>query len=201
MLSPPHERLTAPPAIRKKFRREYSLFIMPPIVMPSNYARVDGRRLRCRGLRRIAYHQAGDFSGAMWLANRCCHPAQTVGCCLAFWHATPDAVNRLMSSLAPTRIRWILVVCITFMAAIFFVDRVNVSIAGHSICPGLSPHRRAARQDLQRVFIWAMDFFRFPAGWLVDRLGPRRTLALGPCGGRHSPPLRPAFPPASRRPS
>ena len=38
-----------------------------------------------------------------------------------------------MNSLVPTRIRWILVICITFMAAIFFVDRVNVSIARAAI--------------------------------------------------------------------
>jgi ACS family glucarate transporter-like MFS transporter len=83
-----------------------------------------------------------------------------------------------MNSLVPTRVRWILVICITFMAAIFFVDRVNVSIAGHSIA------RAYDLTDVQLGWIFSAFFmgyglFQIPAGWLADRLGPRRTLAMG----------------------
>ena len=83
-----------------------------------------------------------------------------------------------MNSLVPTRVRWILVICITFMAAIFFVDRVNVSIAGHSIAQAYN------LTDVQLGWIFSAFFmgyglFQIPAGWLADRLGPRRMLALG----------------------
>lgn len=83
-----------------------------------------------------------------------------------------------MEPLAPTRVRWILVICITFMAAIFFVDRVNVSIARGAIALsyGLS--------DLQlgkifSAFYLGYGVFQIPSGWLADKLGPRRMLAFG----------------------
>ncbi len=83
-----------------------------------------------------------------------------------------------MNSLAPTRIRWILVVAITLMVGIFFVDRVNISIAGHSIAQDYH------LTDVQlgkifSAFFLGYGLFQIPAGWVVDRLGPRRVLALG----------------------
>ena len=69
-----------------------------------------------------------------------------------------------MKTIAPTRIRWILVVCITVMVSIFFVDRVNISIAGHAIA---QVFRLTDVQlgKLLALFFWAMRFFRFrPVG-------------------------------------
>jgi ACS family glucarate transporter-like MFS transporter len=83
-----------------------------------------------------------------------------------------------MNSLAPTRIRWVLVACITLMVAIFFVDRVNISISGHSI----SQTYHLTDVQLGKIFsafFLGYALFQIPAGWVVDRLGPRRVLALG----------------------
>jgi ACS family glucarate transporter-like MFS transporter len=83
-----------------------------------------------------------------------------------------------MNSLAPTRIRWVLVVWIALMGAISFLDRVNISIAGHSI----SQEFHLTDPQLGKVFsafFIGYGLFQIPGGWVVDRLGPRRVLALG----------------------
>lgn len=83
-----------------------------------------------------------------------------------------------MNSLVPSRIRWILTVCITLMVAIFFVDRVNISVSGHLIAQDY----RLSDVQLGKIFsafFLGYALFQIPAGWIVDRLGPRRVLALG----------------------
>ncbi len=83
-----------------------------------------------------------------------------------------------MDSLVPTRVRWILVVAITLMVAIFFVDRVNVSITGHLISQDYSfSDERLGK--IFSAFFFGYAFLQIPAGWVVDRLGPRRVLAYG----------------------
>lgn len=103
-----------------------------------------------------------------------------MGCCLVFIHRIVGLLSRLImvTPSKPTRIRWILVVSITFMASIFFVDRVNVSIAGHSIALAY----RLSDLQLGKIFsafFMGYGLFQIPAGWVADRWGPRRTLALG----------------------
>jgi ACS family glucarate transporter-like MFS transporter len=83
-----------------------------------------------------------------------------------------------MNSFTPTRIRWVLVACITFMVAIFFVDRVNISIAGHSISQDYHLTDRQLAKIFSAFFL-GYAIFQIPAGWVVDRLGPRRVLAFG----------------------
>jgi ACS family glucarate transporter-like MFS transporter len=83
-----------------------------------------------------------------------------------------------MSSLAPTRIRWLLVIWIALMGAISFLDRVNISIAGRSIA------QEFHLSDVQLAKVFSAFFlgyglFQIAAGWAVDRLGARRVLALG----------------------
>jgi ACS family glucarate transporter-like MFS transporter len=71
-----------------------------------------------------------------------------------------------------------LIVWIFLLAAIAFLDRVNISIAGPSIARayGLS------NVQLGSVFsalLWGYALFQTPGGRLADRLGPRRVLAVG----------------------
>lgn len=77
-----------------------------------------------------------------------------------------------------TYVRWLLIVWIFVLAAIAFLDRVNISIAGPSIAKayGLS------NVQLGSVFsalLWGYALFQTVGGRLADRLGPRRVLAAG----------------------
>lgn len=75
-------------------------------------------------------------------------------------------------------VRWFLIAWIFLLAAIAFLDRVNISIAGPSIAKayGLS------NVQLGSVFsalLWGYALFQTIGGRLADRLGPRIVLAVG----------------------
>lgn len=83
-----------------------------------------------------------------------------------------------MSYNTPTRVRWILVIWIGVVGAISYLDRVNISIAGHSIATQF----HLTNPQLGLVFgAFSIGYmlFQIPAGRLADRFGPRRILALG----------------------
>lgn len=64
------------------------------------------------------------------------------------------------------------------MVAIFFVDRVNISISGHLIAQDF----HLTDEQLGNIFgafFLGYALFQIPAGWVVDRLGPRQVLAFG----------------------
>ena len=57
-----------------------------------------------------------------------------MGRCWAFDGSPGDAVTpRRLELLKPTRVRWVLVGWIALTGALSFLDRVNISIAAHSI--------------------------------------------------------------------
>jgi len=77
----------------------------------------------------------------------------------------------------PTRTRWLIVALIFCMGVLMFIDRVNISIAAKYIMPeyGIS--------DVQMgwifsAFVLGYAILQIPGGWLGDRFGPRRVLAL-----------------------
>jgi MFS transporter, ACS family, glucarate transporter len=77
-----------------------------------------------------------------------------------------------------TPVRWILIAWIFVIAAIAFLDRVNISIAGQSIA------REFQLSNVQlgwvfSAFAGGYALFQAPGGWLADRIGARRTLTLG----------------------
>lgn len=64
------------------------------------------------------------------------------------------------------------------MGAVSFLDRVNLSIAGHSISQEF--HLTDAQLgNVFSAFFIGYGLFQIAGGWVVDRLGPRRVLALG----------------------
>src|SRR5580704_15365507 len=76
------------------------------------------------------------------------------------------------------RIRWILISWMFVIAAIAFLDRVNISIAGQSIS------REFGLTNLQlgwvfSAFVAGYALFQAPGGRLADLYGPRKVLALG----------------------
>lgn len=78
----------------------------------------------------------------------------------------------------PTHFRWALVVWIAIIGAISYLDRVNISIAGHTI----SQQFHLTNPQLGLVFsAFTIGYmlFQIPGGWLADRYGPRKILTLG----------------------
>ncbi len=77
-----------------------------------------------------------------------------------------------------TRFRWVLIFWMFLVSAIAYLDRVNISIAGQSIA------REFHLTNIQlgavfSAFVLGYALFQAPGGWLADRIGPRRVLALG----------------------
>ena len=76
-----------------------------------------------------------------------------------------------------TKIRWVLIFWIFLISAVAYIDRVNMSIAGQAIA------RDFHLSDIQlgyvfSAFVLGYALFQAPAGFLADRVGPRRTLAF-----------------------
>src|SRR5579864_3601430 len=77
-----------------------------------------------------------------------------------------------------TNDRWFLIFWIFLLAAIAFLDRVNISIAG----PSIAKSYRLTNVQLGTVFsalLWGYALFQTLGGRLADRLGPRRVLSAG----------------------
>jgi MFS transporter, ACS family, glucarate transporter len=82
-----------------------------------------------------------------------------------------------MTSQAPTRIRWMVLAVSCLVAAIVYLDRVNIAIAGPLLLRdyGLSEIELGT---ILSAFAAGYGIFMLPAGWLLQRIGPRRCLAL-----------------------
>ncbi len=76
------------------------------------------------------------------------------------------------------RIRWVLIGWLFAISAIAYLDRVNISIAGHSI------QQEFHLDNIQlgwvfSAFVLGYALFQAPGGRLADRFGPRKILAVG----------------------
>jgi len=75
-----------------------------------------------------------------------------------------------------TRVRWLLIFWLFVMSAVAFLDRVNISIAAVDIADAY--HLSQVHLGwIFSAFLVGYALFQTPAGWLADRLGPRRVLA------------------------
>jgi ACS family glucarate transporter-like MFS transporter len=78
----------------------------------------------------------------------------------------------------PTNIRWLLIFLLFVLSAVAFLDRVNMSVAGPRIIAAY--HLTDVQFGLlSTAFLLGYAFLQTPAGWLSDRWGPRRVLAIG----------------------
>ena len=81
------------------------------------------------------------------------------------------------AALKPTGTRWFVLILISFMYLITYMDRSNISIAQPEIAKqfGLS---KSAMGLVLAAFTWAYALGQVPSGWLGDRFGPKRVLTV-----------------------
>jgi sugar phosphate permease len=77
----------------------------------------------------------------------------------------------------PTKTRWLVLLLISLMYLITYMDRTGISIAAPAMARnfGLSP---TGMGFVFSVFLWAYALGQIPGGWLADRFGPRLVLLL-----------------------
>jgi sugar phosphate permease len=84
-----------------------------------------------------------------------------------------------VSTAAPvTRLRWGIIFILLMAAVINYLDRANLSIANTTISKefGFSSTEMGL---LLSAFLWPYALANLPAGWLVDRFGPKKMFSLG----------------------
>src|SRR6201998_4058119 len=91
--------------------------------------------------------------------------------------ASPSVAIAENSAVKPTGTRWLVLVLLSFMYLIAYMDRSNISVAQPEIAKqfGLS---KTAMGLVLAAFTWAYALGQVPAGWLGDRFGPRKVLAV-----------------------
>jgi MFS transporter, ACS family, glucarate transporter len=83
-----------------------------------------------------------------------------------------------MAERVESRVRWFLVSWLFILGAVAYLDRINLSIAGSFIA---TEFRLTNVQlgSLTSAFLMGYALFQTVGGWLADRLGSRRVLAVG----------------------
>src|SRR3979411_392419 len=78
--------------------------------------------------------------------------------------------------IRPTRGRWYILLLISLMYLITYLDRVNISTAAPSISQEFG-FDKITMGIIFSAFVWAYALFQVPGGWLSDRFGARPVLA------------------------
>lgn len=73
--------------------------------------------------------------------------------------------------------RWTILVMLSLMALITFIDRTNISIAAPRIMKEFS-FTKTQMGLVFAVFAWAYSLAQIPGGWLGDTFGPRKVLTI-----------------------
>ncbi|HEY0266704.1 MAG TPA: MFS transporter, partial [Rhizomicrobium sp.] len=74
--------------------------------------------------------------------------------------------------------RYLLIMLIFVVSAVVYIDRSNMSIAGLYLAQDYHIGKIELGW-LQSAFLLGYAFFQIPAGWLVGKLGPHKTLTIG----------------------
>jgi sugar phosphate permease len=75
----------------------------------------------------------------------------------------------------PSRTRWFVLFLISLMYLICYMDRSNISVAQPEIAAAFGLSKTGMALVLS-AFTWAYALGQIPAGWLGDRLGPKKVL-------------------------
>src|SRR6202795_1004598 len=81
------------------------------------------------------------------------------------------------STSPPTRTRWVVLLLISLMYMITYMDRTGISIAAPAMAKEFGPSQTAVGIVFS-VFLWAYAIGQIPLGSLADRLGPRLVLLI-----------------------
>jgi sugar phosphate permease len=80
------------------------------------------------------------------------------------------------TSAQPSRGRWYVLLLISVMYLITYLDRVNISTAAPQISKEFG-FDKVTMGIIFSAFVWAYAIFQVPGGWLSDRFGARGVLA------------------------
>ena len=89
--------------------------------------------------------------------------------------STPIAQE--IAASKPTHTRWFVLVLLSFMYLITYMDRSNISVAQLEIAKQFGLSKEAMGLVLA-AFTWAYALGQIPSGWLGDRFGPKRVLTV-----------------------
>src|SRR5436190_24215380 len=73
--------------------------------------------------------------------------------------------------------RWYILLLISLMYLITYLDRVNISTTAPVISKEFG-FDKVTMGAIFSAFVWAYAMFQVPGGWLGDRFGPRRILTI-----------------------
>src|SRR5271169_1320952 len=76
----------------------------------------------------------------------------------------------------PSKGRWYILVLISLMYLITYLDRVNIATAAPEISKEFG-FDKVTMGFIFSAFVWAYAAFQVPGGWLSDRFGARGVLA------------------------
>ena len=91
--------------------------------------------------------------------------------------APATAVTQEIATSKPTKTRWLVLVLLSFMYLITYMDRSNISVAQPEIAKQFGLDKGAMGWVLA-AFTWAYALGQVPSGWLGDRFGPKRVLTV-----------------------
>ena len=83
---------------------------------------------------------------------------------------------RSLKATRPSRGRWYVLLLISLMYLITYLDRVNIPTAAPEISKEFG-FDKITMGLIFSAFVWAYAMFQVPGGWLSDRFGPRGVLA------------------------
>jgi sugar phosphate permease len=89
--------------------------------------------------------------------------------------AVQDHKNMSGASAQPSRARWYILLLISVMYLITYLDRVNISTAAPVISKEFG-FDNITMGYIFSAFVWAYALFQVPGGWLSDRFGARKVL-------------------------
>ena len=83
-----------------------------------------------------------------------------------------------MPNPRPTNVRWLIVALLTGFTFLAHFNRVSISVAGnaHFIGPGKLTEEQMG--FVYSAFLLVYTAMMLPGGWLIDRIGPYRAMAL-----------------------